>query len=285
MKGTTILEVIIGIAVLFILAAIAIPSASTPTVIDIQVDTQQIVSTLSLAQNRTMASEASSQHGVFFDVMGNTYTLFEGSDYASRNTSEDEVFALSRSVAISLVSFGGGDEIVFERIYGSTVQSGSVVIELVSNASVTSTVFVAPSGQVNTSSPETPSDGARMVDSRHTHIEYVGRDINTSTENIVLTFLTQTNNIPISDNVSEGQILWSGTITVDGEDQQLVIQTHYLNDPILGTQVSIKRDGRVNTKYLEVSLSGDVSGEIITYTALGEITPGTSIYVSSTESQ
>ncbi|HEA84634.1 MAG TPA: hypothetical protein ENI04_01475 [Candidatus Wildermuthbacteria bacterium] len=285
MKGATLLEVIIGIAVLFILVAIALPSSSTKKTTDIQIDAQQIVSTLSLARSRTTASESASQHGVFFDVVSSSYTLFEGSDYISRDIGEDQVFELSSSVEISSVSFAGGNEIVFERIYGSTLQSGSLVLELVSDPSVTSTVLVAPSGQINTSSPLVPSDNDRVVDSRHVHIEYVGRDINTSTENIVLTFPTATEIIPISDNMSGGEIVWSSTIMVDGEEQQLSIQTHRLNDIMLGTQLSIKRDRGFNTKALEVSLSGDVSGEIIIYTALGELTPGTSIYASTPDIQ
>ena len=285
MKGATLLEVIIGIAVLFILIAIALPSSSTKKTMDVQINAQQIVSTLSLARSRTTASESDSQHGVFFDVVSSSYTLFEGSDYASRDIGEDQVFEISSSVEISSVSFAGGNEIVFERIYGSTLQSGSLVLELVSDPSVTSTVLVAPSGQINTSSPLVPSDNDRVVDSRHVHIEYVGRDINTSTENIVLTFPTATEIIPISDNMSGGEIVWSSTIMVDGEEQQLSIQTHRLNDIMLGTQLSIKRDRGFNTKALEVSLSGDVSGEIIIYTALGELTPGTSIYASTPDIQ
>ncbi|MCP6726945.1 MAG: hypothetical protein KJI69_02820 [Patescibacteria group bacterium] len=285
MKGATLLEVIIGIAVLFILVAIALPSSSTKKTTDIQIDAQQIVSTLSLARSRTTASESASQHGVFFDVVSSSYTLFEGSDYISRDIGEDQVFELSSSVEISSVSFAGGNEIVFERIYGSTLQSGSLVLELVSDPSVTSTVLVAPSGQIDTSSPLAPSDNGRVVDSRHVHIEYVGRDINTSIENIVLTFPTATEIIPISDNMSGGEIVWSSTIMVDGEEQQLSIQTHRLNDIMLGTQLSIKRDRGFNTKALEVSLSGDVSGEIIIYTALGELTPGTSIYASTPDIQ
>ncbi|HEA84433.1 MAG TPA: hypothetical protein ENI04_00395 [Candidatus Wildermuthbacteria bacterium] len=242
MRGTSLLEVIIGVAVLFILVAIALPSSSTQKTTDIQVGTQQIVSTLSLARSRTTASESASQHGVFFDAASNAYTLFEGSDYASRNIAEDEVFELARSVEISSVSFGGGDEVVFERIYGSTLQSGSVTIQLISDSSVTATILVAASGQVDTSSPSAPSDSGRVVDSRHVHLEYVGRDINTPTENIVLTFPTQTEIIPILGNMSGGQIAWSDTITVDGEEQQLSIQTHRLNDAVLGTQISIKRE-------------------------------------------
>lgn len=285
MRGTSLLEVIVGVAVLFILVAIALPNSSTQKTTDIQVDTQQIVSTLSLARSRTTASESASQHGVFFDTVSGTYTLFEGLDYASRNIAEDEVFELARSVEISSVGFGGGDEVVFERIYGSTLQSGSVTIQLISDPSVTSTILVAASGQIDTSSPSAPSDSGRVVDSRHVHLEYVGRDINTSTENIVLIFPTQTEVIPILGNMLGGQIAWSGAITVDGEEQQLSIQTHRLNDPALGTQLSIKRDRRFNTKALEVSLSGDVSGEIITYAASGQTTPGTSIYVSTPDIQ
>ena len=117
------------------------------------------------------------------------------------------------------------------------------------------------------------------------HIEYAGRNINTSTEDIVLTFPTATEIIPISANMSGGQIIWSGIITVDGEEQRLSIQTHRLNDLVLGTQFSIKRDRGFNTKTFYMSLSDDGSGEIITYAALGGLTPGASIYASTPDIQ
>ncbi|MBI2113211.1 MAG: prepilin-type N-terminal cleavage/methylation domain-containing protein [Candidatus Wildermuthbacteria bacterium] len=132
-----------------------------------------------------------------------------------------------------------------------------------------------------------PLDEDRVVDSRHAHIGYdsITREILTS-ENITLTFPNSgspvVEQILISSNMQAGQIFWEGSVTVGGQIQELQILTHQFNDPVLGTQFSMKRDQRYNTKELIITLSGDSTGNIIHYDDDGIIiSGGESIYAQT----
>ena len=77
-----------------------------------------------------------------------------------------------------------------------------------------------------------------------------------------------------------GQIFWKGDILVDGVTQTLQVQTHRLNDPVLGTQFSIVRDKSKNTKAVNIEISGDSTGDLIRYDVQGQTTKGSSVYVA-----
>ena len=114
------------------------------------------------------------------------------------------------------------------------------------------------------------------------HVEYTGRTIQTSAENIKLTFpggIIQT--IPISSNMQAGQIYWTGSVLVSGQNQVLIVATHVLNDANLHTQFSIHRDKRYNTQPVTIELSGDSTGTLVNYDATGQTATGTSLYAST----
>ncbi|PJB50006.1 MAG: hypothetical protein CO102_02275, partial [Candidatus Brennerbacteria bacterium CG_4_9_14_3_um_filter_43_9] len=55
---------------------------------------------------------------------------------------------------------------------------------------------------------------------------------------------TSQQTIDIATNLSGGQIDWSGTVSINGQDQQIRLHTHGLNDP--NTIFCIHRDRRFN---------------------------------------
>lgn len=285
--GLALIELLVVMGILLLLAAITIFGLRT-----FQQDstlynhTQAIIHTLRLAQNKTLASEGASQYGVYFDdsTTPHRYILFQGTSFASRDPILDELFQLPNPLAISNISLGGAKEVVFDRISGSTSQSGQISLQIVADPSKTSTVYIEGSGAVGTIAPAIPSDAAREKDSRHVHIEY-GRTINTATEKLVLTFAAATQEIILSQHIQGGQIYWEGEVTDGGQVQKLKIHTHRLNDISLGTQFSIHRDQRFNTKPLTIDIDAAADpdpGTLIRYDVNGQITPGTSSYVSAT---
>ena len=193
----------------------------------------------------------------------------------------DKVLQVSDTVEFSLLNLGGGDEIVFDRLEGTTSQPGDITIRLKSSPSQTQVVYIDALGVVETTSAAAPSDSARVKDSRHVHVDYIGRDINIATETMSIDFSPSATieTIIITDYMSGGQFVWEGIIDVDGEMQELRIHTHKLNDVGFTTQFSIHRSGKVNTKPFAITLSGDLVGDdIIQYTATGITTQGTSAY-------
>lgn len=279
-RAFTLAELLIIIAVFAILLAMGIPSLHFfQRKASLDDTAREIKGALLLAQNKTLASELEQQYGIFFDdaALPHRYTLFRGSNFASRDASADQVFQLANNLEFSQVDFGGSKEAVFKRITGEPKQSGSLIVG--SNSGDTLTISVDVSGTIFIGGAVQPSDDNRIKDSRHVHVDYT-RIINTASESIVLTFTGDTGpvvqTIKISDYIQAGNIVWSGTVTVDNEDQQLEIRTHRLNAP--DTQFSIKRDRRHNTKALQVSIDGDSSGNLISYEANGATTKGTSLY-------
>lgn len=293
-RGFTIVELLVVVAIVFILAISAVPGLRNFRLAsDLENSAEEMINVLRLAQQKTVSSEGASSWGIYFSTSTSPhqYTLFKGESYSSREASADEVHKISSDVLISGVNLGGGFEVVFNRISGISQQQGTISLVLKSDASKTKIVYIDSSGQVAGTAIISPSDLNRFKDSRHVHVDY-SRNINTATENIVLTFsydaFTQTETIFIPDNMKNGQIDWEGQINIGGQIEQLKIHTHRLNDFISGTQFSIHRDRRYNSRALKIGLD-DIpdpdSGTIIEYSADGLNTISTSIYASNIQWQ
>lgn len=278
----TLIELLIIVGVIAILSAISFTAFhGFQSSSDLENSLEELINTLRLAQQKTIASEGASSWGVYFATSTSPYqyVLFMGASYASRDTSKDEIHKLPSSVIISSINLGGSSEVVFDQVSGISLSQGFVVLALGSDASKTKTAYIGSSGQIGSSLLIIPTDLNRIKDSRHVHIDY-SRYISTSTESLILNFYydssTQTETIPISINLKNGQISWEGEFNVNGHIQKLKINTHRLNQ--LDTQISIHRDRRYNNKALKIKFSGDSSGNFIEYSADGLNTSATSIY-------
>jgi type II secretory pathway pseudopilin PulG len=290
-KGLTLIEFLAVVGIIFLLLALIFPNFRFfQRETDLNNSAEEIVETLRLAQNKTLASENASQWGVSFETTSQPqqFTLFKGSSFSSRDPSFDQVHQLPKSVEIYEIDLWGGKEVVFEKVSGeasSTLPSGKVSIRLKDQPEKTRTIYIEKSGLINQTSLSSPSEENRLKDSRHVHFDY-SRQISTSTESLILTFTSEASTvvqeIKISENLKNGQIYWEGEIEVGGKIQKLKIHTHRLNDPLTGTQFCIHRDRRYNDSALEVDLSGDPAPtpDLIKYTSEGQTTKGNSIYVS-----
>ncbi len=245
---------------------------------------EELIATLEEAQNNTVASENESAWGVSFDisVTPHTYTLFQGGSFESRDPSFDKTHAVPLSIEFSSLNLQD-NEVVFARLTGFPVNSGDVGLRQKGETQETR-VFIASNGDIETVSSKAPSDASRVKDTRHVHVSYT-RVINTGSETITLTFPNQgspvTKVFAIASNLVAGQLLWEGTVSVGGQDQKLKVQTHFLNDALQNTQFSVHRDKRVNTEGFALTISGDTTGSLVEYDDSGQITNGTSLYVSS----
>jgi len=291
-KSFTLVELLVIIGILVILTAVAVPAFRFfEKESDLNNSAEEIINNLRLAQNKTLASEKASQWGVYFSTSTDPhqYILFQGSNYQSRATSSDEVHKLTKRIEIYEINLAG-QEVVFNRITGTTPQSGQVSLRLKTDSTKTRTIYIENSGQVGLTATSVPSDG-RLKDSRHVHFDY-SRQITTSTEILKLIFTYNasetTKDIIIAENLKDGQIYWEREVNVGGEIQKLKIHTHRLNDPVLGTQFCIHRDGRYNNKTLKIDIDDTPDpdpGILIEYSADGLITTKTSIYATDPQWQ
>lgn len=283
MKGFTLAELIVVIAIAVLLGGLALPALRIAQKnSEVEDSAESLVGVLRLAQNRTLASEGASQYGVFFDAAASPaqYVLFRGATYATRDVAADEVHALPQSLEMSAVTLSGS-QVVFARVTGVALNTGSITLRLLADVNKEESVYISSSGTIQKTIAQVASDQNRQKDSRHVHVDYTGRTITTATESVRLIFSTTTYGIVIASNMQAGQIFWEGDVLVDGETQTLQVQTHRLNDPVLGTQFSVTRDKSKNTKALTIEISGDSTGDIIRYDTQGQTTQGNSLYVSS----
>lgn len=285
-KGFTLVEIILAVALLTVLAVMATPHLLTfKKNLDLGNNASELVEILRLAQNRAVGSNYYSQYGVLVDnnLVPNKFILFKGASYAGRDVSFDEAHNLAENFEFYDIDFGGGNEVVFDKLTGAPQAQGSISLRLKTDTSYTKTVYIYGAGAIGFETPVVPSDEGRIKDSRHLLFDY-SRAIDTASESVLLTFDDKkTQVIPINVFLTGGQISWSGSVEVDGTDQAVELHTLSLNSP--NTQFSIFRDGRYNNEKLEITISGDASGDLATFSADGSIVSFSSIYVSNFELQ
>lgn len=282
-RGFTLFEFMIVTVIMSVLAAIIISNfilLQKKSNLDSSI--KEFAGVLRLAQNNALLSKDGNPYGVYIDPQfSNKYVLFKGISYSARDTSADQIYFLPNTMEFIII---GGSSIIFDKLTGE-VQGGpySVSVRLKADTSQIKTVYVTNSGTISFNQPITPSDANRIQDSRHVQFNY-SRIINTSTENIILTFNSgaggaTTKIIPINAYLVAGELQWQGTVNVGGVDQIVGINTHWLNNP--DTLFSVRRDRRYNNNSLVITISGDNSGSLVQYSADGIVTTHSSIYVSS----
>jgi len=291
-QGMTLTELFVVVGILSILAGLSIPTFRFfQKESDLNNSVEEIINSLRLAQNKTLASEGASQWGVYFttSTSPNQYILFKGSAYNLRDAAFDETHKLPKSIEISSTTLPA-TEVVFKRITGNASSSGSLSLRLKTDITKTKTIYIEQAGQVGLITSN-PKDTSRIKDSRHVHFDY-SRQISTSTEKLLLTFTynssVTTQEIIIANNLKDGQIYWVGEVNAGGTIQKLKIHTHRLNDLILGSQFCIHRDRRYNDKALKIDINDAPdpdSGTLIEYSADGLTTTSTSFFVTNSQWQ
>jgi Tfp pilus assembly protein FimT len=282
LRGVTLIELLLTVGIFIILAIISVPTFRYfQRESDLNNSTQEIINTLRLAQDKTLASEGGSNYGVHFEI--EKFVLFEGTSYNPLATN-NETHNLPQSVEVYEINLAGEEtEVVFDRLTGETDQFGRISLRLKSDLSKISTVGIKSSGQITLGEEINPPDLPPNIDSRHVHFNYT-RVIDTATEELTLTFEGPVvEEITIADYITGGQIDWEGEVDAGGDIQKLKIHTHRLNNP--DTQFCIHRDRRYNNKALTITISGDGSGSLIDYSADGLITTNTSIHADEPQWQ
>lgn len=290
MKGFTLVELLIIIAVIFILVLMAASSfrffgQST----DLNNNTEEIINALRLAQNKTLASEGASQYGVYFATssLPHKYVLFKGSSYASRDVSFDEIHQLSKKVEISEINLAGLKEAVFNKVSGNASPSGDLKLRLIEDVSKTAVVSIDSSGGIVSGQELPPDILPSPRDSRHVHFTYNANAQDALILKLVFPDYPGDNlniNFQTYLNAAKTEFLWEGTVLAgpvgNKTEQKLKIHTHSLTSS--SAQFSVHRDRRHNDKALWIILEDNgVDEELLRYSADGLTTvKGQSIYVS-----
>lgn len=135
-KGFTYIEVIITIAIFIIAFALGslslnyfFNSNAMNTVED------RLISSLRVAKTNSERRIHNSSWGIYFydntnEEENDSFTFFNGSSYAGRDQSFDDVFQFPLNINYSSINLnGGGSEVVFTRSDGYTDNYGDIIIQ------------------------------------------------------------------------------------------------------------------------------------------------------------
>lgn len=268
-KGFTLIEILTVLGVLIIITATAIPAFhSFYRGLDLTNITKELIQTLILAQNKTLASEGDSQWGLHFDTSSSIhqFTLFKGEDYATRDTFFDKIYELPKTVEIYEIDLEGENEVVFERVSGEASHIGTLNLRLIDNTSKTETICIARY-IINFCGP-IPVGGI-ITDCRHVHFE-LGWSIQDATA-LKFDFVdaSQIETIDMADYFDSGKTKfdWKGEFIVEEVKQKYHVHTHFLDafDTLLG----IHRDGN-NTEAVTIYIiDSGIDKEIVHYLSDG----------------
>ncbi|MDP2692624.1 MAG: hypothetical protein Q8O88_03210 [bacterium] len=270
-KGFSIIEIIIvvvSMAVMIILGSVNYRFFERR--VELSTSASHIIDILNLARDRTVSSDGGSVYGVHFE--SGEVTLFKGVAYVGSDPADSTVYIIPSSIEINNIAItGGANDVVYSKISGETTNIGSLGLRIIQDPGSTETINVISTGRAGTLGTVTQT-GTRVIDARHTHFD-LGWSIQGAT-NLELHFEDTPNvdeTIVMADYFNPGQTEfdWIGTIDVNGESQTVRVHTHSID--VVDTVLCVHRDGRVNTKPLDISLDGQ---DIVSITAGGLPTVG-----------
>lgn len=123
-RGFTVIEVSLVVSLIFIVGAFFFPlSISFLQAQVLDEHTDGLVSALRKAQAHAFYARNDSAFGI--KILSESYVLFQGTSYASRTTSEDQIFTTPDSISMT-----GLSEIVFAEHTGLPDVSGTITVSL-----------------------------------------------------------------------------------------------------------------------------------------------------------
>jgi len=278
----TIIELLIVFLIIAILVAIILTGLKkfqTKTTLD--KNTQSALQFFRLAKNQATVSKNDANAGIYIET--NKLVLFEGATYNPID-SKNQTLNLDNEITINEINLNPATNtasVIFTKMTGFTDNYGWIKLQSLKDTNQNQLIYIEPSGQISLAS-NTATSNLYRSDSRHTHL-ILTRPIDTLTEKIYLFFDgagTAQQTIDLATNLVAGQIDWSGTVSINGSPQQIQIHTHELNSP--NSIICVHRDQRYNNKSLKIDLATD---NLINYAASGTLTQGSSIGISSPQTQ
>jgi prepilin-type N-terminal cleavage/methylation domain-containing protein len=162
MRGFTLLEIIIVVAIMSVVGAIGITSfRSFQRYADIDASANQIVAVLREARDRTAATDVASAYGVHFE--SGRYVRFLGPVY-DEGAVTNVVYTLPPALELYDINVGGDSDIIFNSLDGSADQAGSTSIRVIDDPEEFRTIEIFSTGVVGISGV-TVQTGSRIADS------------------------------------------------------------------------------------------------------------------------
>lgn len=137
-KAFTLVEMLIALGMIAFIAAMGLwASMDVYRGYSYRSEVKTLVSTLQKARLASMINVNGAPHGVH--IASNQYTIFQGVDYASRDTTFDTVITPSPSVTITSA------DVVFEQLSGDASNQTITI----SNGARSNDIVINDEGQIN----------------------------------------------------------------------------------------------------------------------------------------
>lgn len=279
-SGFTLIEIILAVAIISIIATISISSWSSFTEgVSLNNNAKMIEAKIKLAKSYSLSALNDINYGVHFEA--GSVTVFPADTAYSVGDPDNQVFSLTNNVEIYN---GAGNDIIFNRLTGSTANSGTIGIRIINNPTKTKNISVNSQGQTGIDSFEV-STISPINNARHVHFN-LGWNIENSTV-LNLNWVDNVSSAPIISNpitmasyfnVGKTEFSWSGETVVNGVTQAL--RVHSWLDTSNNTVLCIMRDQTENEK-LNVSFTDGIDKAIGSYTKndiTGEVNVSAGVY-------
>ena len=143
--GFTLLEMLLSVGIITIISVIGVSSfLNINRDRALTAEVEKVLSLIAKARTFTISEKDGGAYGVHFEqgkavlFLGPTYNAGAGSNQAQ---------TVNGAVRISAISLsGGGSEVLFRKLTGTAVQSGTITIALVKDPSVTKVITIALTG-------------------------------------------------------------------------------------------------------------------------------------------
>lgn len=144
-KGFSLVELLLALSIVAIVAVVGVTSLSNfNTEKALSLEAGKVVSLLVKARSLTLSAKGGDVYGVHFDT--DKAVLFKGTSYVA-GTAGNQAQPVNSAVRISAtVLAGGGAEVLFKKLSGTTTQSGTVTLASVKNGSLTKVVTISVTG-------------------------------------------------------------------------------------------------------------------------------------------
>lgn len=141
-KGMTLIEILIGLAILVIILVTALPQFSSfKTEQVLKSATSDVLSSLDKARSQSLNSLDSSEYGVHFQ--SDKVVIFKGTVYSANSSSNEDIVLATSSTISTITLSGGGSDIYFARLSATPSKTGTITI---SSGSYTKTITIGATG-------------------------------------------------------------------------------------------------------------------------------------------
>jgi len=264
-NGFTLLEILVVIAIFaIILGIVIVGTKSFSNTVNLDNAGKIIGTNVKLAKMRSVGALNDTNYGVHFE--SDKITVFDASEVFDVSKATNKVVDLSDDVEIFDISLaGGGVDLIFSRLTGTTENFGTVKIRLVNNPSKERQIVINEEGQIDYVSFQTSSE-APITNGRHVHYD-LGWNIEGSTFLRLEWVGFVTKDIDTAAYFNGSEFDWNGTTEVDGSDQSLRVHG-WLDGG--NTTLCIIRD-QTEKHTLNIYFVDGITKQITTYTNVGGV--------------